>query len=385
MLNNISISLIIMSISTKIFFLVTSLLFHYAVFLLVSLGFFGISIKKKFIYILNRINLSMLFYLFIIIILFILLKIYLHKNVIYLDVGEIKMVIDNQMVSIKGQLVKDLIDNFGPLTTFVAGARISATLLAKHNIGFLPKIGYIAFGGTTLAINYKLFNSVWPPNVNTDGTVAVTGPTHIEATIEGSLTDFAKVAKDLAKPKTDSISNNYNLAFNSSHLEIQPTFLNNKNPLTMKYLLDPVEWKGTLSVTSDIQKVNVDWSKPSPMYNAELKSNLQTFIGCPLEKNENFILEIVTNSLALEFTKIYFLITLLVILACKLLIKSDSIQFEFLKKYTIGRYINTFLVKYINIWQKSSNIWIFLAIIILLISSITTFLTLNKLRLLLLS
>lgn len=292
------------------------------------------------------------------------------------------MVIDNQNVAIKGELVKDLIDNFATFLSFVAGARISAVLLAKENIGFIPKIGKVTIGGTGLAVVYKVFTNVWPNTISRNGNIIVTGPTHIEAKIEGKLTDFIDLARELKQTKYGIMSNDFNSGFNPNKLiQVNPYFLENKNPLTMKYLLDPMEWKGTLSVTSEVKKINVDWSKPSPLYNAEIKSKLNSFILSPLE-NENFILEVLTDSLILEIIKIYFLIMLLILLVCKTVIKSDSFQLDFLNKYVLAQYFNLFLVKYINIWRKSSHFWIFFDLILLLIFSLTSFFALYKLRVL---
>jgi hypothetical protein len=57
---------------------------------------------------------------------------------------------------------------------------------------------------------------------------------------------------------------------------------------------------------------------------------------------------------------------LFIILICKLIL-NNNINFNRLNNYFLGTYINKFIIKYISIWQSSSNIWIFLIIILLII------------------
>nr|YP_004376397.1 hyp26 [Moniliophthora roreri]ADO51609.1 hyp26 [Moniliophthora roreri] len=362
------------NIYPKIIIFIFSLLFHSCLFILVYSGFFGNKNKERFIYILNHINKSSLIYLFIIIFFCIIYKIYLYENLVFLDINEIHMKIDNQQVTLKGQFINDLINNIGPYGAFYTGARISAFLLANNKMGFMPKVGNCVLGGTGFALTFKIITKVFPNTFNPQGTILEAGPIHIEASVTGNLSDFIKHARDFSQIKSNSISHNL-----SSHIEMKPNFLNNNNPLTTKFLLDPMEWKGKLSVTNEVKKVQVDLTQPSPMNNNEF--NFNSFINCPLESTEkNFIIDILTDTIALEFIKIYLLLILLIILTCKFLIKSDSLNFDFLNKYTFGRYINFLLDKYIHIWQKSSHFWVFFNIILLLFFSLTTFITLIKVK-----
>nr|YP_025895.1 hypothetical protein 29 [Moniliophthora perniciosa]AAQ74319.1 hypothetical protein 29 [Moniliophthora perniciosa] len=371
-----SMTFLTFDIPTKIIIFILSLLFHSCLFSLVYKGFLGNNNKRRFIFILNNINKSSLIYLFIIIIIFISYKIYLYQNTIFLDVNEIHMKLDNYSVTLKGQMVIDLINQLGPYGAFYAGARISATLLAHNKMAFWPKIGTCGLGGGGLALTYKIITTAFPPKINPGATVSEVGPTHIEATVSGNLSDFIKYAKEFSQMKSNTIAQNLN-----SHIEMKPTFIINNSPINSKFLLDPLQWKGTLSVTKEVQKVQVDWTQPSPMNKPEFKSSLDSFIKCPLEYNEDkFFSGILTDLISLEFIKIYLLLILLIISACKLLIKSDSLKFEFLNKYSLGRHLNSFLNKYIIFWQKSSNFWVFFIIILLLIFSLTTFTTLIKLK-----
>nr|UEX92979.1 hypothetical protein [Paramarasmius palmivorus] len=348
----------------KLFIILSSVVLHYVVFILILKDFFGSYIKVKFNNILNSINLSCFVYLSILITSLIFVNLYMHNNIIFSDYN---VIINNQTVIIKGELIRVLSDNLSQTFTFIAGARIAAMLISKHSMGFLPKWGIISLGGAGLSLQYRILSNFWPPTVNNSGEIIVAGPTQIEA-------------KEMVKTKSESESNAFKLAFNSSQFEIKPDSLSNKNPMSLKFLLDKQEWKAGLSVTKEVEKVSVDWTKPSPLTEPDYKLNLDSFIKCPLDSNELFILEMLNNSLLLECIKICLIIILIIILLCKLLVNSKSIEIKFLNKYLLGRFINTLLFRYVNTWQKSNSVWIFLITTLLLSFSLTTLLALNRLR-----
>lgn len=151
----------------KLFIILSSAVLHYVVFTLILKGLFGNYIKVKFNNTLNSINYSCFVYLSIIITSLIFVNLYMHNNIIFSDFSDLSMTINNQNVTIKGELIKVLSDNLSQTFTFIAGARIAAIFISKHSIGFLPKWGIISLGGTGLALQYRILSNLWPPTVKT--------------------------------------------------------------------------------------------------------------------------------------------------------------------------------------------------------------------------
>lgn len=108
-------------------------------------------------------------------------------------------------------------------------------------------------------------------------------------------------------------------------------------------------------------------------------------INSPLESNSSltqFALDTLNNHLIINFITVYLLLMLLIIIICKFVLNKD-INFNRLEKYPLGFYINKFLIKYISIWQKSSNVWIFFIIIpLIFFNTIVTFSTYHLILLL---
>lgn len=100
----------------------------------------------------------------------------------------------------------------------------------------------------------------------------------------------------------------------------------------------------------------------------------------PLENNDNnvaLLIDVIKDHLVLEIIGIYLLFMLGIIFICKLL--RNNLELKFLSniiifKWPIGSYIKRFINWYINLWQKSSNIWIFFIIFNLIVfHCITTY------------
>ena len=144
----------------KLFIILSSAVLHYVVFTLILKGLFGNYIKVKFNNTLNSINYSCFVYLSIIITSLIFVNLYMHNNIIFSDFSDLSMTINNQNVTIKGELIKVLSDNLSQTFTFIAGARIAAIFISKHSIGFLPKWGIISLGGTGLALQYRILSNL---------------------------------------------------------------------------------------------------------------------------------------------------------------------------------------------------------------------------------
>jgi hypothetical protein len=55
---------------------------------------------------------------------------------------------------------------------------------------------------------------------------------------------------------------------------------------------------------------------------------------------------------------IYLIFMLFVIITSKVII-DNNIQFDNIKSYPLGKYIHYFLIKYITMWGKRANLWIY--------------------------
>jgi hypothetical protein len=105
-----------------------------------------------------------------------------------------------------------------------------------------------------------------------------------------------------------------------------------------------------------------------------------TFINSPLESNNvlyQFVLDTLNNNLILHFISTYLLLMLLIIFLAKtVLINSD---FNFLNKFFLNNTLKLLIIKYISIWQKSNNIWIFFIIICVIIFNVASLISIFNL------
>ena len=116
---------------------------------------------------------------------------------------------------------------------------------------------------------------------------------------------------------------------------------------------------GTSRTIQELDKFNPNWR--------------DMFINSPLESDKvlyKFVLDTLNDNLILHFLSIYLLLMLLIIFLAKLnLINSD---FNFLEKFYINNTLKSLIIKYISIWQKSNNIWIFSIITCVIIFNIAS-------------
>lgn len=109
------------------------------------------------------------------------------------------------------------------------------------------------------------------------------------------------------------------------------------------------------------------------------------YVNSPLESNNSltqFVLEALNNQLVINYVTVYLLLMLLIILICKFILNKD-IKFNSLDKYPFGIYINKLLTKYISVWQKIGNFWIFFILISLIFFNFVVTISTNHLILLL--
>ena len=211
------------------------------------------------------------------------------------------------------------------------------------------KIGVIGGTGAVFNIAYRIVNrnQLLSNNIGNVPSISVgTGP--IEIKLEG-----IKYANNVNNTEFKSLLDKYfGISKSLSNLDYNEKF--NVNTNTLEIISNEEQ---TSKVIDELDKINPNWR--------------DNFINSPLESENpvtQFILNSLMDSLMLDFISIYLLWNLLVILIIKLIL-SNNINFDKLNKYPLGIYINKYLVKFISMWQKSSNFWIFFIVIILIISN----------------
>jgi hypothetical protein len=339
-------TLSILNMCSLLAIFVISILLHTFLFYTINLGYLGKDFKEKLkIFLVNRITLiSILYFILIIIINF-----YVQTSVIYLD-GDVVLTtnIKNSEIILSGDMLNLILDNFGSAGVFIAGAKIAASLVTKHPIGILSKVGIIGGTGVGFTVGYKIVNKSIPNSFENMSNISIeTGP--IEIKLEG-----IKYASNVSNTEFKSLLDKYfGISKSISNLNYNENF--NINTNTLEIISNREQ---TSKVISELDKTNPNWR--------------YIFINSPLESDNpiiKFILDSLTNNLILNFICIYLLIMLLIILIIKFIL-SSNINFDRLNKYPLGNYINRFLVKFISIWQKSNNFWIFFIIIVVIIFNI---------------
>lgn len=337
-----------MSFQHLITIFIISLILNTILFGFIYLGYFGKNLRNKFHdLITQRKNLMT-----IIIFIFSFIVIYYLNNPILLD-DNITIItkIEGNEIQLSGETINALFYQLGSAGVFAAGARIAASLVVKQPLSILPKAGIIAAGASGLTVTYRLlFNNHLPSN---NGLSSIkTGPMEIK--IEGITLEQVK--------SSQSASNFLKEHFGTSNLKLDHFHMKSLN-FGNTPNLNP---GGTSRIIQELDKFNPDWR--------------DTFINSPLESDKvlyQFALDTLNNNLILHFISTYLLLMLLIIFLAKIiLINSD---FKFLDRFFINNTLKLLIIKYISIWQKSNNIWIFFIIICVIIFNIASLISIFNL------
>lgn len=340
-----------------------SLLLHLFIFVFLISEYLGNPLREFSYFILYKKQNLLIKFIFVI---SLFLIFYLNKNIFYLeDKVSITTTIENVKFEISGDLIKSSFNGAGAAGAFVIGAKIASSLLVKPKIGFLPKTGMI--GGTAYGFTaIKLLDQTLSSSSSSVGTVIIE-----TAKIEIAVKNNNLTNKSVYGYFVDSFGNFKKISKNST--DNTPTNLtkelNNNN-----YTASPED---TAKFLKELDEQNSNWR--------ESFFGSDNFINSPLESNNSliqFVLDALNNHLIINFITVYLLLMLLIIIFCKFILNND-IKFNRLEKYPLGTYINKFLIKYISIWQKIGNTWIFSIIISLIFfNSIVTFSTYHLILLL---
>nr|YP_004376360.1 hyp4 [Moniliophthora roreri]ADO51587.1 hyp4 [Moniliophthora roreri] len=336
------------------FLLVFSIILNLFFLSIIQLGVFGLSMRVTLINLLDKnVNLIPIFNLFV----FILFQIYLSFNFLYLDSSSVTVsaTMDNSSFFITGDALKLICDNLGSAGVFCCGARIGAALVSKHSIGILPKTGIIGSIGSGLTISYKIISNSMSTPENAAAAGARIGIKPVTLNIELSNVQQHNSAVDLPSALKNFFGindGNYNI------------------PFTEKFKNNSIELIGNESsnkVIKALEENNPNWK--------------DSFIHSPLENNQ-FIIDILSNNLLLQFIVLYLLIMLILIISSKFLLNESS-EFKTINSLPFGGVISYLLKKYISIWKKSSNIWILLIVFSIFIFNLVSIYSIYNLLLLL--
>ena len=301
-----------------------SLLLNIALFSFIKLGFLGKDLKSIFNHIIYKYPNLFIFLIFIVS--FIIL-VCLKQNVIFLE--EEKVVVTTTLKEgtfvISGELLNSIFTNLGSAAVFSAGAKIAASLVAKHPMHLLPKTGIIGGTAAGFTATFRLVNHYTPGPVSGGDSIVHTGP--VEIKVEGIQTRNNQGIRDIIQNNFGNISHTSQM---KSHISFKEEVISNIHTITGNL-------NETSKVISELEKVDPHWR--------------DKFIHSPLEINTSltkFVLEVLNDHLLLNFIIIYLLIMLLLIFISKFVLNKNT-KFNNLNKYPLGNLINKFLVKVLRI------------------------------------
>nr|UEX92829.1 hypothetical protein [Marasmius tenuissimus] len=129
-------------------------------------------------------------------------------------------------------------------------------------------------------------------------------------------------------------------------------------------------------IMNEVKKINPDWTSSSDKILSPLEENNQVL---------NFLIDNLNDIFIINSVTVYLLFIVTLMLTFKFLINKDF-QFSFLNKITffnIGIKINSFIKWYINLWHKTSILWIFFILTVLFFTNLVSSLVLQKILIIL--
>lgn len=347
-------------------------------------GYLGLGVKEKFSAMLNSYN-----FLINIFIISYLLTLFLGINTVHLDSTVVNINIDNEVFKFTGEGLKYIANlpafvNIGNGVAFTVCANIARSLVVKHKIGLLPKMGFIIASGagggiamniTRMVNNYGLpetnvnilftndssqvvyasLNPIIVQNKHNINTFSTWVNNHIGITNHSinNLAQHADESVTIITSKynlnssnlvTNNILNNVNLdIFTSANWNCQPFFIKQYFPWAENYVNNNIIPSVNESLVSD----NI----------ANTQDNLIF----------EHIIQIITNNVYLHYINIYLLAMLFIIITCRYLIGDNQQLLEKLQKLPFGDFIYKIISWYTNIWVKASIIWLYYIITIVII------------------
>jgi len=316
-----------------LFLFIFSLISNFILLVVAKLGLFGKNIRqitKKFL-IKQPISIYFSYFLFTFLLFF---YISFQFQTIYCEDYTVTTVIENVEITLTGQVLNNLFHSLGSAGAFQAGVHIAASILSKHKISALPRIGAIGGTGAGFTIIYNTVSHV--KFFNNSSTKSIT------------LSLGQPKAID---PNTSSDSLNYILTKYFGGIKIE-----HKIPVQVNDFNVQGSEQQASDVIQALNNHNPNWR--------------DLFINSPIESGDNslltYILETLPNSFNLHFINIYLLTMIIIIFTCKIIL-DKNINLEFLKDYIFGKYLYLGINKYLSIWRGTTNLWIYYLLFCVLI------------------
>ena len=142
-----------------LFLFIFSLISNFILLVVAKLGLFGKNIRqitKKFL-IKQPISIYFSYFLFTFLLFF---YISFQFQTIYCEDYTVTTVIENVEITLTGQVLNNLFNSLGSAGAFQAGVHIAASILSKHKISALPRIGAIGGTGAGFTIIYNTVSHV---------------------------------------------------------------------------------------------------------------------------------------------------------------------------------------------------------------------------------
>jgi len=133
---------------------------------------------------------------------------------------------ENDQIKLTWDVIEAIFTNFGSAAAFSVGARIAAGLIAKHPIGYFPKIGIIGATASGFTVSYRtiinLTSNSGIGTINSSPIISAEGVTiKLESLNKNSLTGNSNLKSSLSDlfclSNSDSLFNkNHKLNFNNN-------------------------------------------------------------------------------------------------------------------------------------------------------------------------
>jgi hypothetical protein len=327
--------------------IIYSFIFNFILLKLINYNLFGVEIKKN-VYKLLNLKLFFIYYFIFIFLLIFIIKL----NIIYLDSKDVivKANVSNVEINVSGKMLSELLSGFGDIAAFGVGARIALAAAAKHQMSVGSKIGISITSGGFTAGGLNILR---------------------KANYTSELLEKGVSAKVVLNDVTFSSQVDYNVPQHpilDLFFGTGATF--NKEKIKASFKCYEIGDKKIIEVDNDLSPILKEIKKTNPNWGT---TDSQDVILSPLENNNeiiDFLIDSLTDLFVMIVGTVYLLLMLTIIFICKIAINKE-IEIKFLTKLKIfnieiGSKINNFINWYINIWQKSSNFWIFLILFVLI-------------------
>jgi hypothetical protein len=331
---------------------------YFSYFLIIR-GYIGVSLQ---LFVIDKLNikefswLNKLILQFLII--YIIIKIYLYKNIIYLEQdGIINFDLEGVKFKIQGEYLGLIIHHFGAASAFGVGAKIAASFLSKHPMSLPNKIGSTILAGSGSSIVFQLTSQGNSLIIYSIKKMIGLNETAIILEIEDvNINAGTKIFNFKSSDGIDAIN---------FLPKLKDTFVDNNSFIRKNF---EKYYNSNLEIKQETKATIVGEIEKTTSKNlSEIFS--ESNINSPLESNEfltNEIINLLNNEFILHLITIYLILMLILVFTIKYVI-DQNLNLERIKSLPLGKYISYFIISIINSWKVSSVFWIYFFLFFILI------------------